>query len=334
MFGLRLTAQVFPRRVEYFRKEYLKDGKISLEKLYQDFAHKDFVSPKNVAMVKKMFITVGEKIFLEMSQATGNFSTGRTLLNMLNFAKDADFKNFDSVMRSYEKMKTVKHQDWSLAVLMHNLKDALKDFGSMKIGNQTFNELVIPIISDFNSALPKLIRRGTILEKMVKRAFKNGTERVIRICNLCRGIITKYSSMFDENSAKWQKLVKFASELTIPSLSMTQNMLKKILKRENFAFGNKSELYEIVESFLKNDPFNLTSYAVNLIESTDDQPPEKMLKTMLMTLAGDVQHVQMFTTKKIKVIENLVLKHQKEVRSILLLIETVLKPLPVCWKSI
>ena len=247
-----------------------------------------------------------------MSQATGNFSTGGFMLNLLKFAKDADLKDFNSVIRSYEKIKKMRHQEWSLSVLISHLKDILKSFGKMKIGNQILNKHLGPIISDFNGALTKMIKKGRALEKLVKRAFVDGANNVVRVSNLCRDLITKYASVLDKDSAKWQKLVKFGSELTIPSLGMTRKAFKQMLKKEKFA-GNKSELYRNVESFMKNDPFNLTSYVIDLIESTDELPPEKMLKTILTTLGRDVQNVQNFAIKRMKIIEGFIIKHQREV---------------------
>ena len=309
-----MIAQVFPKGVESFKRQYLRGGKILFGKFYRDFAQKNFVAPKNIAKLQKMFSNGGKRIFLEMSQATGNFSTGSFILNLLNFAKDADVKDFNSVIRSYGKIKNMKHQDWSFSVLTSHLKDALKGFGKMKIGNQMLNKHLGPIISDFNGALTKIIKKGKIFEKVVKRAFMEGANNVVRISSLFSDIITKYAGVLDEDSAKWQKLVKFGSELTIPSLGMTRNMFKQMLKKDKFA-GNKSKLYWNVESFMKNDPFNLTSYIINLIENTDELPPEKMLKTILTTLGRDVQNVQNFAIKRMKIIENLFIKHQREVCS-------------------
>ena len=312
LFGLRLTGQVFPKRAEYFQKRYLKDGNILVGKIYKDLASTDFVSPKNIAMIKKMFSNVGRRIFLEMSQATGNFSTGSSLLNVLNFAKRVDLKDFNSLIRNYERIKRIKHDAWSVAILMDNAKDALKNLGKIKIGNHTLNDQLAPMIIDFNRMLPKLIRKGKNIEELVKRAFGNATTSVVRACNLLKGIITKYSGIFREDSAKWQKFVKFASELTIPSLGMARSMLDKMVRKKRFT-GKKSELQNVVDSFKKNDPFNLTSYIVTLIENTDKQPPEKMWRTLLMTLAGDIQHVQSYLLKRMKVFERQVLKHQIEV---------------------
>ena len=312
LFGLRLTGQVFPKRVEYLHKRYLKDGDILFVEMYKDLASTDFVSPQNIAMIKKMFSSIGRRIFLEMSQATGNFSTGSSLLNVLNFARNVDLKDFNSVIRNYERIKNIKHDSWSVAILMANAKDALKNLGKIKIGNQTLNDQLAPMVIDFNRMLPKLIRKGKNIEKLVERAFGNATNSVIRACNRLKGIVAKYSGIFREDSAKWRKFAKFASELTIPSLGMAKSMLVTMVKRQRIA-GSKSELENVVDSFKQNDPFNLTSYVISLIENTDKQLPERMWRTLLMTLSGDIQHVQSYLLRRMRAFERQVLKNQKEV---------------------
>ena len=312
LFGLRLSAQVFPQKVESFKKKYVRDNEILHEKMFKDFINNNLTSSKNIIIIQEILSSMGNKVLEELSQATSNFSTGGTLLKLLKFAKDIDVKDLNSIIKSYGKVKKMKSPEWSFSVFLDHLKDVIKSIGKTSIGNKTVNYHIVPMIQDFNKVIPKMIKDSKNVEKIIKVTFKNSKNYLKQISQNLRKNITKYSTGFGDDFAKWQKFVQFASDLSLPALGTARKMLNTTMLKEK-SVPNKSNLQKLVEFLMKHDRSNLALYLINVIENTDDQPPKEVIKTILRKFADIVQDIEKSGIKKLKNIEKIIVNNQKEV---------------------
>lgn len=313
LFSLRLIAQLFPTKIEKFKQHYVRNDRILVEQIYGDFVRTDLTAPKNTKVVEEILENFSTRMFMEMAQATGNFSTGSSILNLLKLMRDIDLKDFDSAVKSYRKLKEEKGSEWSIPVLLDHLKDVVKSFGRVNIGNQTINNHIVPMIQDFNTLLPKMVKKTKAFEKMIKAAFKESASYVKDFSHRFREGVAKYPREgFGEDFANWQKLVKFGSDLTVPVFGTVRKLLKKELAKEN-DIGRTSNVQELATLLMKFDRFNLTLHVIRLIEESDDQPPEQALKTMLRKVAATAKDVERKVKKKMRVVERVLLSSQKEV---------------------
>lgn len=312
-FGLRMAAQMFPRKVEHFKKEYIRNNDILIAKIYKDIVGTNLTAQENTKIITTLLSNGAKWVFSELAHATGNFSTGTSLLNLLKFIQGVDFDNLDSVIQSYERVKRMSYDGWSIPAVLQHFKDILKNFGKMKFGNETVNHHIVPMIHDFNSVIPNIIKESKAYDQLIKAAFRKTVAYVREISRQYRTFISQQNGKLADSFSKWEKVFKFASALTTPVFDTTRKMVNMKLKKEKDV-EKRLFLQKLIGSLIKYDQINMTDFVLNLFENDDDRPPEEALKSLLRKITEAIENVEKKARKKLKVMEKIITSNQRQVK--------------------
>ena len=313
-FGLRLLAQLFPKQVRKFQKRYLRKD-FNFDKLYKDILKANLSSNENKMLVENMVGDFGSRVLMEITNATGGFSTATGFLNMLKFVKGLNFTNLNSVVRSYEKMKNMKYSNWSVPVLLHHLKGVLKTVGRMYIANRTINEHLAPMIRDFRTVLPKIIGFSENLERRTDLIFRNTTMYLKTATAMFKKSVAKYSTAVGFGFQNWRKVLTFMSDLVVPVLGTTKKLARSAIM-ENRTRQDYARIHQYLELLSRYDRYNVTTDILVFLEKTNGLPVEKALQMILRKGAGVFEDLTGFVAKKLQFITEEMTGIQKEVREI------------------
>eukprot|EP00795_Rhopilema_esculentum_P006498 gene6498-11955_t len=314
-FVLRVAAQVFPDLVSQFERTYLKDGNFSA-KLYQDFLATNLTEPSYLNRTKAAIEKLTRKILMEVQNATNGFSSGTAVLNLLKFVNGLNLTSLNSASKSFDKMKGMKYSNWSLPDLLDNWKEILKTMGRLQIGNQTVNKRLQPMILDFKDILPHLVQKTEYIAKKIEILLDNSTNEVKRLKLMLHEVLSNTAAKMKYGFSNWPKLLNFLSDLLVPVIGTTRNMLGVAFKKHTSSvhgtsFANLNTLW------MRFDRVDFTAELVKVIESASGTPIEQSFQTLLKKGAAVFDEIENYVLKQLQVYKETVHEAQSELQSLL-----------------